>query len=370
MKVLILYVSYGNGHKSAAVALERYLQTYDENVEVQVMDSYKYLNRLIHKITVKAYDFFSYRTPKIWKYIYYQSEKGLLAYLSKQMNQILSYKLNRYFKEYQPDVIISTHMFNNSMCGYLKKKGRLNCKVITVITDYVLHNEWLVNAQYLDMICASNATMKSDLIKRGFDENKIRITGIPVSPQFNESKDKQQIRNEFQLSDLPTVLFFASSLYSYSQMVKVYKVLLTLTGYQIIVLCGKNEQNFKEFHHILKHTKVESEVKILPYTEKVYDLMKTADFVVTKPGGLTTSEALVASVPIIICNPIPGQEDQNSNYLLNHGVAIRLFDNEDMEITLKSLIGNKERIQQLHDRIQSIRKPDAAKDVIELIYDF
>lgn len=368
MKVLILYVSYGNGHKSAAKAIETYLKTNDENVEVEVMDSYKYLNRFIHKITVRAYDFFSYRTPKIWKFIYYKSEKGLLSYLSGKMNQILSYKMNRYFKEYQPDVIISTHMFNNSMCGYLKKKELLSCKVITVITDYVLHNEWLVNAEYLDMICASNATMKKDLIKRGFDENKIKITGIPVNPIFNEEKDKKQLCEQFELNDLPTILFFASSLYSYKQMLQVYKTLLTLKGYQIIVLCGKNEQNFNEFNAILKNTKVESVIRIMPYTDKVADLMKVSDFIVTKPGGLTTSEALVVNVPIIICYPIPGQEDQNSNYLLNHGAAIRLFDNEDMEITLKSLIENKARIQQLKDRIHVIRKPDATKDIAELIY--
>lgn len=367
MKVLILYASYGNGHKSAAFAIKDYLEKFYENVEVEIVDSYRYINKALNATTVKGYDFFSSKTPAVWENIYYKSEKGVLSKISTEMNRLASHKLLKLINNSNPDVIVSTHMFNNNMCGRLKRKGKVKAKLVSIITDFALHNEWLVNGKYIDCFCVSNNAMKLDLIKRGFDENKIFVTGIPISPNFYTKFDLESVKKEFNLSDKKTILFFAASTYTLGNMEDILKVLLTLDNYQIIVLCGKNEKTKLHFQEIVNNAKKADTIKVLPFTTKVPALMNIADFVVTKPGGLTSSEALACDLPMIICNPIPGQEDHNSNFLLNNGVAIRLFDNEDMEITLKDFLSNEKRIAQIHDMIKIVGKPNSTKDICELI---
>ena len=368
MKILILYASYGNGHKSAAYAIKDFLeQNYPNDVEIKILDSYEYINEIINNTTVKGYEFVTNKTPRVWNKIYTNSENGMLAKISTEINRIMSHKLTKLITSFNPDIIVSTHMFNNNMCGRLKRKGKIKCKIVSILTDFALHNEWLVNAEYIDTFFVSNEAMKLDLIKRGFSENKIIVSGIPISPRFYEKYDKDKIRKEFNLNNKTTILFFAASTYSFNSMDVVFKNLLYLNNIQLIVLCGKSEKSKQHFEDILESSNTCADVLLLPFTKKIPELMQVSDFVITKPGGLTSSEALACNIPLIICNPIPGQEEQNSNFFLNNGVAIRLFDNDDIEITLKNFLNNKKRIEQIKEMTKFIGKPNSTKDICRCI---
>jgi len=368
LKILILYASFGNGHKSAAFAIKNYLEKNYLDVEVNIADSYRYINRAFNKTTAKSYEFITNKTPVVWKNIYKRSdEKGMLSTMSKEMNKVSSYKLTKLINKFNPDIIVSTHMFNNNMCGRLKQKGKINSKIISIVTDFAFHSEWLINAEYIDEFYVSNEAMKLDFIKRGYSKDKIFVTGIPISPKFNSDFDKEQIRKEFELENKPTFLFFAGNNYVFNSMKDVFESLLTLNNVQIIALCGKKEKTKVFFENILNEHPNNNIVKLLSFTDKIPELMSISDFVVTKPGGLTSSEVLACNIPIIICNPIPGQEEQNSNFLLNNGVGIRLFNNDDMEITLKNFLNNKKRIEQIKEMQKSIGKPNSTKDICDLI---
>lgn len=368
MKILILYASFGNGHKSAAFAIKNYLEENYADIEINIIDSYRYINKAFNKTTAKSYEFITNKTPTVWKNIYkYSDEKGMLSTMSKEMNKVSSHKLTKLINNFNPDVIVSTHMFNNNMCGRLKQKGKINCKIVSVITDFAFHSEWLINAEYIDEFYVSNDAMKLDFIKRGFSKDKIFVTGIPVSPKFNMNFNREQIRKEFGLENKTTFLFFAGNNYVFNSMKQIFESLLHLQNVQIIALCGKKEKTKVFFENILEQNPNTNNVKILSFTDKIPELMSISDFVVTKPGGLTTSEVLACNIPIIICNPIPGQEEQNSNFLLNNGLAVRLFNNDDMEITLKNFLNNKRRIEQIKEMQKLIGKPNATKDICDLI---
>lgn len=368
MKILIFYASFGNGHKSAAFSIKDYLEENYNNAQVEIIDSYKYINTALNKTTAKGYEFVTAKTPIVWKKLYTHSdEKGMISGFLKELNKVASFKLTKLINSINPDVIISTHMFSNSICSSLKNKGKINAKLACVITDFALHNEWIQFHEYTDLFFVSNNAIKIDCIKRGVDERKIHVTGIPISPKFNKPLDKELIRKNFELKNLPTILFFAASAYAFDSMQQVFENLLKIDNVQIITMCGKKEKTKKFFEEILERTPHNNYVKLLPFTDKIPELMAISDFVVTKPGGITSSEVLACSIPMIICNPIPGQEEQNSNFLLNNGVAIRLFDNDDMYVTLTNFFNSPNRIKQIKELEKEIGKPNATKDICDFI---
>jgi len=368
MKVLIFYASFGNGHKSAAFAIKDYLEENYKNTQIEIIDAYKYINTALNKTTEKGYEFITAKTPIVWKKIYtHADEKGMISSFLKKLNKVASFKISKLINSINPDVIINTHMFSNTICSNLKKKGKINAKLACIITDFALHNEWIQYHEYTDAFFVSNNAIKIDCIKRGIDENKLHVTGIPISPRFKQNFDKALIRRDFGLQNLTTILFFAASAYAFDSMQQVFENLLKLDNVQIITMCGKKEKTKKFFEEILENTPHNNHVKLLPFTNKIPELMAISDFIVTKPGGITSSEALACSIPMIICNPIPGQEEQNSNFLLNNGVTIRLFDNDDMYVTLSNFFNSPNRIKQIKEMTKEIGKPNSTKDICEFI---
>ena len=154
-KALIFYGSYGGGHLSAAKAIKTYLQeNYD--VEVEMIDCINYINKYLNKVSTAAYKEFAKKMPWMWKHIYNQSKDGALSHISNTTNRLMSRKLNQLIQEYNPDFIVSTHPFSTSMCAYLKQKGKITCKLSTIMTDYHIHPQWLVLYGYTDYFFVSN----------------------------------------------------------------------------------------------------------------------------------------------------------------------------------------------------------------------
>lgn len=147
MNILIFYASYGGGHLSTANALKEALEKNYENMEVEVFDCMEYLNKFINCITVKSYEGLAKKMPKAWGMIYKASRKGLIASISNGTNKMLAGKLGKLIEIKAPDLIISAHPFSSQMCGILKKKGKLNLKVATVMTDFKYHEQWLVRTR-------------------------------------------------------------------------------------------------------------------------------------------------------------------------------------------------------------------------------
>ena len=375
-KVLIFYGSYGGGHLSAAKAIGSYLeQKYEKDVEVQIVDCIEYISKYINKVSTEAYKELVKKAPWAWKKIYKQSQNGALSHISTTTNKLMSAKLNLLLQEFKPDLIVSTHPFSTQMCAYLKAKEKIDCKLATILTDYHIHPQWLVLSQYVNYFFVSNETMKIDMIKEGISENKIYVTGIPVSDRFLQEYDSEEIHKEFGLDpEKPTVLFFAGGEFGLGRdttymvlkaLIRMYKDL------QVVAISGKNKKMNKKFSDLVATTKSENRIKILEYTTKVPELMSIAIGVITKPGGLTITECLVSKLPIVVINPIPGQEEENAEFLVNNNVAIWIKPEDKIARTLKYLSRNIEKLQLMSETAAKLSKTNATEDICKiLIHEF
>lgn len=209
-KVLIFYAAYGGGHLSAARSIKEYIENNYTDVEINLVDCVKYVNKALDKLTTTAYNEMAKKAPWAWGKIYSNSQKGVFAKISNTSNKMMSLKLNKLLQEYNPDFVISTHPFGSQMCSVLKEKGKIHASIATVMTDYAPHDQWLVNSHLIDYFFVAHDGMKQALIEKGIPKQKIFATGIPLSNRFLKSYNKKEILDELGLvENKKTVLFFA-----------------------------------------------------------------------------------------------------------------------------------------------------------------
>lgn len=370
-KIIIFYGSYGGGHLSAARAIKEYIENNYKNIEIQIIDCVEYINKFVNKITTKAYSDLAKKAPWAWGYVYKKSEKGVMAKVSTDSNKLMSIKLNKLLQEFNPDYVISTHPFSSQMCAYLKKKNKCKFKLATVTTDYAPHDQWLLYHEEVDYFFVAHDGMKQALVNKGIEENKIYATGIPLSNRFLQHYNKSEILSKFGLKDnKKTVLFFGGGEMGLgkSRTIEILKTLAeNFKDLQIIAISGKNKEMNEHFSEIVKQFSREDSIKVLEYTNKVPELMSISDVVITKPGGLTTTESLASGLPIIIINPIPGQEEENAKFLENKNVAIWIRKKDNVEEKLKEIFSNSEKMQEMKINARLLAKKNSTENICKII---
>ena len=371
-RILIFYGSYGGGHLAAAKSIEQHIKNNYPNTKVQLVDCMEYINKALNKLLVESYNEAAKKAPWAWKTAYYLSNDGFFT--SKAVttsNRLFSIKLNKLLQDFNPDLIISTHPFGTQMCGILKKRKKIDCKLATILTDFHIHGQWLVFHEYCDYFFVSNDDMKHDMIEYGVDSNKIYVSGIPVSDKFSEKFDKQEICEEFDLDpNEQTVLFFAGGEFGLGNKttIMVLKALIRLfSKMQIVAISGKNKKMKKKFEKLVKNTETEERVKIFEYTNKVPELMSISSFIITKPGGLTSTESITSHLPMVIINPIPGQEEENAQFLVDKGVAVWTKKNDNVSRNLKNLYRDSNKLPSMKENTIRLAKPDSTKYICEIL---
>lgn len=370
-KVLIFYGAYGGGHLSAAKSIKNYLEKHYPDCEVKMLDCVEYINKYLNKLSTTAYKEMAKKAPWMWKIVYNNSDHGALAKISTTSNKLMSRKLNNILQEFEPDLVISTHPFSNQMCTNLKKKKLINCKIATILTDMAPHSQWTVDSEYIDYFFVSNNEIKEALIDDGIANFKIFVTGIPLSERFHENFNDAEIYNEFNLDpNKTTILFFAGGEFGLGRKrtFLIYRALIRLfKKFQIVAISGKNKKMNEKFNHLVEAYGVADRVKVLDYTNKVPELMHISNIVITKPGGLTTTESLASNLPIVIINPIPGQEEENADFLVRNGVAIWIKKEDNIARVLKNLYRHPEKIDEMKKNIPNLAKPDSTKNICEIL---
>ena len=235
------------------------------------------------------------------------------------------------------------------------------------MTDYASHKFWEIKHEYVNMYFVANNEMKFGLINNGITESKIHVTGIPIDSNFLKEYNKEEIYNSFGISsDKQTILIFGGGQFGMSNINSVFSSLLKINkDIQIIAIAGKSTKNKKKFEKLAK--KSDKKVVILGYTDRVPELMQICDFVISKPGGLTTTEILVSQVPFIIINPVPGQEEENANFLMNNGAAVRIWNPTKSLPFIEQFINNEFRIENMKIMQKHIARPNSTKEIVEKI---
>lgn len=213
--------------------------------------------------------------------------------------------------------------------------------------------------------------MKNYLISKNIPVNKVFVTGIPISSRFLKNYDKKEILNEFELEEnKKTVLFFAGGEFGLgkSKTVEIFENLIkNFEDIQVIAIAGKNVKMKLHFESIVKKFNKERNVKVLEYTNKVPELMAISDLVVSKPGGLTTSESLASNLPMIIINPIPGQEEENAEFLEEKGTGIWIRKKDSSYEIFKELFSNPEKLEKMKKNTEILAKKHSTENICKAI---
>lgn len=373
-KILILYAAYGGGHLSAAKSIKDYIDTNYPDTETNLVDCIKYINKSVDKITTGAYKELTKKAPWAWKKVYYKSQKGLLGKFSSATNKFLAHKLLRLYNEYNPDLVVSTHPFATQMTECLKKHNKISCALATILTDFAPHDQWLVGNEYGDYFFVSHDKMKDSLIKDyGVSKDKIFVTGIPISKKFNIEHDKKLIYESFNFdSNKKTILFFGGGEFGLGKdkTVAILKCLVQyLDTYQIIAVSGKNQKMNAAFNDISTELGNPPGLKIFDFITNVPEVMSISSLVITKPGGLTTSESLASSLPMLLINPIPGQEEENAEFLEQSGAALWLRSSDFPEIVISNLLNSPTNMEQMKTCCEKLAHKNSTRDICKILMD-
>lgn len=364
MNVLFLSVSTGDGHLKAAEAIKEYvLQKYPLS-RILIADTLKYISPVVDRLIVGGYLNTVKSTPHIYGKLYKLAEADEnITDISKSLNKVLSHKLNNLINEFNPSIIVCTHTLPLQMLSYLKRKGKVTIPVVAIVTDFVNHLFWKL--ENIDAFVVAHEYIKHDMVNMGIPHENIYAYGIPVSQKFLHKKDKKNILESLKLENRLTALVMGGSL-GFGEIPCVFKSLLNCDrDLQIIVVTGKNEKLHKQLESYLINN--QKQVKILSYTNRIADLMNISDIIITKPGGMTISEALVKQLPIFIMSPIPGQEERNARFLVNSGVAVRILPDENINNIFYQVLDNPLRLKHMKEMASYLARPYAAKDIVGLM---
>ena len=371
MKVIIFYASYGGGHLNAAKSIQECILNNYKEIDVELIDCMKYVNITIEKITTAAYRGMAKKAPWAWGRIYADSQKGPLAHITSRSNKIMAIKLLKLLREKNPDLIISTHPFGSQMCSYLKRKGKIHSKIATIMTDFAPHDQWLVGSDFTDYFFVAHKKMKDYLISKNIDERKIFDTGIPISNRFLVDYDRNSILKELEFDNSKkTILFFGGGEFGLgkTRTVEIFECFVKLfKNTQIIAISGKNEKMRNAFEKIVEENNRTDSIKVFEYTKQVPEFMSISDLVVTKPGGLTTSESLASNLPMVIINPIPGQEEENAEFLEENGIAIWIKKTDDPYKKLENLFSDEKKLADMKENTKKLARKYSTQNICDIL---
>ncbi len=364
MRVLILSVPAGGGHLQTSKALRDYLLT-QKNTECEILDIAENVNDLAATLVSEGYLVASTYMQTGYRFVYNQMDKRTKKSFtpgSQVLYQICGKKLVEYIKDFKPDVIVSTHVFATVILNIHAKKHKIQTKMVSIVTDFTVHPMWEQTTSDYYVIAAENLALEA-LKKWGTADNVLPL-GIPIREEFSKKLSPVQARKELGLKDKFTVLIMMGSMGYAGAAIDIVKQLDKLDeDLQIVVVCGSN----KALKQKLSRKKVKKDMVVYGFCDNVPALMDACDCIITKPGGLTTSEAMAKNIPIILTNPIPGQEERNMEFMQNNGVAMSLSDEFTADKAVYQLIHNEGIKENLIKNIKRIAKPNATQDLAEFL---
>ena len=366
MKVMILTAATGGGHIRAANAVEEYIR---ENTgwNVKNVDCLKAVGRLLDKTVCDSYLFMAKKTPMLFGRLYKRTNKrDMLSNLVPKLSGLFSNMLYPTIEAYSPDVIITTHPFATEMVAALKADGLTSAPLICIITDYGVHRAYI--AKTVDSYVVASDDMVPELMEFGVPREKICPFGIPVHGVFYDKQDQGMILRQLSLDpELPTLLFMAGS-FGVSNIIKLYRELAdTKVKMQIIVITGRNQKLFEAFESEIKANPA-IPTRLIYFTDEVEKYMQAADLLVTKPGGLTVSEALACNLPMAVFDAIPGQEEDNANFLKTHDMCVRIGKGEGFAQEISGLLQEKKHLQAMRENCAGFDKSQSIPNMLSLIY--
>ena len=369
MKALILSISTGQGHHATGKAVADCFERM--GVPCETLDAYGYVEPLMQSLISKGYLITTKHIPKITSKAYDIIVKKTTPspeYSPLRMTHTyMVIELQEYLEKYQPDVVVCTHVLSSAMMSILKENGQYRGLVAGIVTDFTVHPLW-EETGWIDYYVTPSMLLEYQMKKKGLSVEKILPFGIPIRPEFSEKMPKAEARERLGLKRDKNILLLMGGSMGYG---KIDKTLIEIDNlgmeFQIMVVCGSNQKMYRKINKIAPGLK--SDVKVYGYVDNVDEMMDAADCIITKPGGITSSEALAKELPMIMVNPIPGQEERNVEFMLNNGLAVRVSKTFPVEEAVFSLFRHPETIEHM-SRTAALRgKKHSAEKLCRFLVD-
>ncbi len=366
-KILILYVDAGQGHRKVAEAVAEELKSRNTSeLQVEVSDALEKTNWLFRCSYPVIYHRLVVWAPWLWGFFYYFTNLSvvyfLIAPLRSFWNWIQSGKLRRYLTKERFNYIVFTHFFPAEVCATAKKKGLIDSKLITIVTDVIPHAVWQNSGTDFYWVMASESA--EVLLRNGITPTQIHPNGIPVSSEFLEKVDVSALKNNFGLKPNRLTVLFTSGSFGIGPTETVLDSFENLRDkIQALVVCGKNQTLFET----LNRKRFPFPVVLFGFVDNMHELMSVADLLVAKPGGATTCESLAKKLPMVIMSPIPGQESYNAKWLVSRGAAFQIKDPGEIKDIVSKIVNQPHTLDAMKQAIERIAKPQAASDIANFI---
>ena len=368
-KLLIAYASYGSGHKSVANSVADYFKEHSDHFEIKVMDVTDYGN-IFAKLYKKIFDLkFKFQNSISSTIGYEISDNKLVTAPYKEIvKSFMKSKLKDDILEFNPDIMISTHFFPSIAMGLINHKFKTNTKIITILTDYASHAMWLRNNKRESAYIVSNDIVKEELIEYGIPKDKIYPYGIPLSSKFKKVDDIDFVKNKYNIdNDKLTCLFFGGGSLGSSFSFKYFKQLLKQNlDINIIFVAGKNARLESRCLEYVNENYIKN-VQILGFTKDISNLLNISDFVVTKPGGLSVTEALEMKKPMILIPGNGGQENHNASFITKNHFGIRTRYPYTFAHHIKKLVNNPDLIKEMHNNLKYYQENKSIEKLFKLV---
>lgn len=364
MKILIMSITAGEGHNMTARALEAELSS--RGVICDVLDAFGYVSSLYKQFINKGLLFTTRYTrigySMIYRILERRRPKKRKTSLMRELNDVIGKKLTEYIKITKPDAVIYTNVLIGAALDPHKERGEINVPLIGVLTDFAMHPCW-EEATHSEYFIVPSEDFIFPAVKKGYRESQVKPYGIPVLDKFNSNESKAQARGRLGIdTEKTTVLVMAGST-GYGNIPRTVRRLDNIPlDFQMIVMCGKNERAF----NTVRDMRTKKKIYAFAFTNKVNQIMDSADICVSKPGGISTSEAMIKGLPFVIHEPVPGHEERNTEYLTRRGAALASCKGYPVDKVVYELLLNQSKLKELSEHTEAIRRPCAAKDISDL----
>jgi processive 1,2-diacylglycerol beta-glucosyltransferase len=369
-KILLLSVSAGAGHMRAAQAIEAHANLAGGSAVATHLDVMDFVSAAFRKLYTDFYIKLVNKAPALWGYLYHATNDApvdsTMQRLRRGVERLNARELLRQVAAFKPDAIICTHFLPAEILSRAIRQQRLDCPVWVQVTDFDLHRMWVHD--HMSGYFAANDEVAFRMRDQGIAAGKIHVTGIPIMPAFGQAPQRDECARSVGLDPQRTTILLMGGGAGLGSLDTIAQRLLALDGdFQLIVLAGKNAQALAALQELAQ--RYPGRLLAQGFTSQVERLMACADLVITKPGGLTTSECLAMGLPMIVNSPIPGQEERNADFLLEQGVALKAFDGVTLEYRVRHLLEHPAKLAEMRARAAALGRSGAARAVLERVLD-
>jgi len=357
-----MYITHGSGHHSAARAIEKAIKLARPSQETVCIDGFAYAHPVMDKITHAIYMTVINKFPKIWDLLY--DNPKVFSRLNSTRESIYRRdrkKVRKIIESENCSVVVCTQAFPCGMVADYKRHYNANLKLIAVITDFMPHSYWVYDE--VDFYIVATQESREFLQNKGISDTKIKFLGIPIDPKFSKDLEKEFIANELKISlDKLNILIMGGGRGLGPIKEFIGKVDSALNNINLLVVAGSNQNLFCQ----LKKIKFKNKVDIFGFIDYVDKLMTISNVLITKPGGVTTAEALAKRLPMLILNPLPGQEQNNTNFLCKYGVVEKADSVEHAIDILNIFLQDTKKLEGMRDKMSAFSKPQSSIHIAEL----